>query len=95
MSQQGVRLEFNVHLNFLPFDFPGAVSFLPAIDGQGNLVAQNVNIEGIANLVLSPDDLTQLLNKHFSDGMSKIQSKYNHTVSKIEFEAGDVVVTFK
>jgi hypothetical protein len=95
INQQGVRLEFNVHLNFLPFDFPSAVSFRPAIDGQGHLVAQNMNIEGIANLVLSPDDLTNLLNKHFATAMTKIQNKYNHTVSDIQFNQGNVAVTFK
>lgn len=91
INQQGVRMEFNVHFDPLPFTFPCAVSFLPVIDAQGNLVAQNVNIEGIASLALSPDELTNLLNKHFTDALNKL----NHPVSKIDFEQGQVVLTLK
>jgi hypothetical protein len=91
VNQNGVRLEVNAHLNFLPFTFPCAVSFLPALDAQGNLVAQNVQIEGIANLALSPDELTTLLNKHFSDAINKL----NHPISSLEWKEGEVEITLK
>lgn len=91
VNEQGVRLEFNVHFNFLPINFPCAVSFLPVIDAQGNLVAQNVNIEGIANLALSSDELTNLLNKHFADALAKL----DHPLSKIDFQQRQVVLTLK
>ncbi len=91
VNQQGVRLEFNVHLGFLPFTFPCAVSFLPVVDAQGNLVAEHVQIEGIASLVLSPDDLRTLLNKHFADATNKL----NHPISSLQWTEETVEVTLK
>jgi hypothetical protein len=91
INQQGMRLDFNVQPDFLPFGLPCAVSFLPVIDAQGNLVAQNVNIEGVAGLAISSDELTGLLNKHFADALSKL----NHPISKIDFTEREVDVTLK
>jgi hypothetical protein len=91
VNQQGVRLELNIHPSFLPFSFPCAVSFLPVIDAQGNLVAQNTQIEGIARLALSPDDLTTLLNKHFADAINKL----NHPISSLNWTQDTVEVTLK
>jgi hypothetical protein len=90
INQQGVRLEFNAHVDFLPMSFPCAVSFLPALDNQNNLVAQNVNIEGIVNQVISPDEMTTLLNQHFSAAVQKI----NHPISSINLQQGEMDVTF-
>jgi hypothetical protein len=88
ITQQGVRLEFTVHENFLSidFDFPSAVSFLPALDEQGNLIARNVSIEGIASLVMSSDEMTSLLNRHFSDAMKRLK----RTISSITLEQGQI-----
>ena len=91
VNQQGIRLAFNVHLGPLPFTFPCAASFLPVVDAKGNLVAENVHIEGIASLVLSPDDLRTLLNKHFADAISKL----DHPISSLKWTEDTVEVTLK
>jgi len=91
INQQGVRMEFNVHLDFLPFNFPCAVSFLPTIDNQGNLIARDVKIEGIASLGISPDELASVLNKHFSNALKKL----NYPISSINLQPGRVDITLK
>ncbi len=91
INQQGVRLEFSIHPNFLPFGFPCAVSFLPTIDEQGNLVVRNVNLEGIASLGISSDELASLLNQHISDAMKKLKNP----ISRIDLQQGEIVITLQ
>jgi hypothetical protein len=91
INEQGIRLEFSIQPNFLPFGFPCAVSFLPVLDEQGNVVVRNVNIEGIASLGISPDDLASLLNQHISDAMKKL----NNPISSIALHQGEIVITLK
>jgi hypothetical protein len=91
INEQGVRLEFSIHPNFLPFGFPCAVSFLPILDEQGNVVVRNVKLEGIASLGISPDDLANLLNQHISDAMKKL----NNPISRIDLHQGEIVITLK
>jgi len=64
---------------------------LPTLDEEGNLVAQNVKVEGIASLALSSDEIVRLLNQHFSDAMSRLQ----YPISSIHLQQGKVVITLK
>ena len=93
INQQGVRLEFIIHQNFLSFDFnfPSAISLVPALDANDHIVASNVNVEGIASLVMSSDEMANLLNQHLSDLMKWL----NHPVSKINLQQGDMEVILK
>lgn len=61
-----MRLEFQV------YGFSSAVTGVPQVD-HGQLVITNVNIEGIASLILSPDDITALANRHLADAQQRIK----------------------
>jgi hypothetical protein len=50
-----------------------------------------VQIEGIASLVLSSDDLKTLLDKHFADATNKL----NHPISSLQWTEETVEVTLK
>jgi hypothetical protein len=91
INQQGVRLEFSVQPPILPFSFPCAVSFRPVLNEQGTLVVRDVNLEGIASLAISSEDLTSLLNQHISDAMKKL----NNPISSFDLHQGEMVITLK
>lgn len=92
INQEGVRIEFTLHENFLfDFNFPCAVTLTPALDNQGNLVAHNVSIEGIASLVMSPDELTTLINQK----LAQAQQKLNHPIASVQLQQGEIVVVLQ
>ena len=65
ITSNAVRMEFQV------FGFDCAVSGAPQLQ-HGQLVMTNTNIEGIVALILMPDDITTLVNKHLVDAQKKI-----------------------
>ncbi len=66
ITPNGIRLEFQT------YGLPNAITMVPqAVNGQ--IVASNVTIEGVAGLVMSPDEMKTLLNKHFADAQARIQ----------------------
>lgn len=91
INKQGVRLEFTIHQNFLSsdFNFPSAVSFLPTLDANGHIVARNVHVEGIASLVMSDDEMSDLLNQHLRDAMQRL----NHPISDLQLKQGEIDIT--
>lgn len=77
----------NVRLSFTVYGFASAVSVLPQIQG-GKLVATNVILEGPIGLVLSSDDITTLLNKHFADA----QARLKRPIKSITLNNGDMSI---
>jgi hypothetical protein len=91
ITEQNVRMEFNVQPDFLPFGIPCAISFVPTVDDQGNVIVSHVNIEGMANLIVTSNDITPILNRHLKDAMTKL----NNPVSSIQLQQGTIVVRLK
>jgi hypothetical protein len=91
ITEQNVRMEFNVQPDFLPFGIPCAISFVPTVDEQGNVIVKQVDIEGMANLIVTSDDITPILNRHLKDAMTKL----NNPVSTIQLHQGEIIVTLK
>ena len=66
ITPAGIRMEFQI------YGLPNAITMVPqAVNGQ--IVASSVTVEGIAGLVMSPEEIKALLNKHFSDAQTRIQ----------------------
>lgn len=68
----GVRLDFQV------FGFPCAVTGVPQVV-NGQVVVTNVTVEGIITLFMSPDDVTNLANKHLADA----QTRFAHPIEQV------------
>src|SRR5947208_1009826 len=73
------RMEFQV------YGFPCAVTGVPQAN-SGHLTLTNVNIEGIAALILTPDEITTLVNKHLADA----QTKLNHSIDSVQLKDQEV-----
>ena len=73
------RMEFQV------YGFPCAVTGVPQVN-SGHLTLTNVNIEGIAALILSPDEITTLVNRHLADA----QTKLNHSIDSVQLKDQEV-----
>ena len=69
------RMEFQV------YGFPCAVTGVPQAN-SGHLTLTNVNIEGIAALILTPDEITTLVNRHLADA----QTKLNHSIDSVQLK---------
>ncbi len=75
ITPAGLRLDFQV------YGFACAVTGVPqAINGQ--LVMTNVTVEGIASLLLSPDEMTATLNAHLRDASARIHRFISGVVLK-------------
>ncbi|TMB85715.1 MAG: zinc ribbon domain-containing protein [Chloroflexi bacterium] len=73
------RMEFQV------YGFPCAVTGVPQAN-SGHLTLTNVNIEGIAALILTPDEITTLVNRHLADA----QTKLNHSIDSVQLKDQEV-----
>ena len=72
-------------LNFQVFGFPCAVTGVPQAN-SGHLTLTNVNIEGIAAFVLTPDEIMTLVNRHLADA----QTKLNHSIDSVQLKDQEV-----
>jgi hypothetical protein len=79
ITSSAVRMGFNV------FGFDCAVSGVPQLQ-NGQLVMTNTNIEGIVALILTPDDITTLVNNHLVDAQKKI----NHPIESVQLKNQEV-----
>jgi hypothetical protein len=91
INENGVRMDFNFQPNSLPIVIPCAISFVPTIDDQGNVTVQQLNIEGLANLIVTADDVKPIVNRHLQDATKKL----NYPISKIDLQPGAIVITLK
>lgn len=82
ITPNAVRIEFQLYGQSC------AISQVPkSINGQ--LVATNVTVEGIIGWVMSPDELTTLLNKHYADAQTRI----HHPIKEVQLKNGEMDVT--
>lgn len=59
-------------MSFQTYGFSNGLSLKPALQ-NGRLVATNVAVNGPFSLIMSPDELTPLLNRHLSDAQNRIK----------------------
>ncbi len=81
----------NVRMDFQVFGFPCAITGVPeVINGplNGQLVIANVTVDGIAALILSPDELTKLVNGHLADA----QARLNHPINGVQLQDHTLVL---
>ncbi|GHO44951.1 hypothetical protein KSX_31140 [Ktedonospora formicarum] len=76
-----------VRLSFSTYGFTSAISTLPTVQ-NGKLVATNVSLEGPIALILSPDDISTLMDKYFA----KAQKKLNRQIKSITLNNGNLVL---
>lgn len=70
ITPNGVRIDFQV------YGFPCTVTGLPQIINgplHGQLVVTNVKVEGIVALIMSPDEVTSLVNRHLADAQARLK----------------------
>lgn len=70
-----------LRLDFQVFGLPCAVTGIPRVN-SGQVVFTNVNIEGIAALILSPDDISSIVNRHLADAQAKIK----HSITSVQLK---------
>lgn len=64
----------NMRLDFQLYGYPCSITGVPqAVNGQ--LTMTNITISGIFALIMSPDELTPLLNQHLADTLQKMRHK--------------------
>ena len=78
-----------IRLSFELYGYPSAISFVPTLDKTGRLVANNVNVEGVLGLIMSPDELKPLLDKHFADAQNKI----GRTIKDVKLKDHEIDIT--
>lgn len=72
-------------INFQVYGFGCTVSGIPAVN-NGHLVVTNVNIQGLASLIMSSDELTTLLNQKLAEA----QVRLNHPVLGVQLKNQEI-----
>ena len=70
-----------VRVDFHAFGFPCTVSAVPVATG-GRLVVNQVKVEGVVALIMSPDELTTLLDARLADAQAKLGHSINSVMIK-------------
>ena len=83
ITSSQMRMDFSV------FGFSSAVTAVPQVN-QGKLVVTNVQIEGIASLILSSDEITALVNRHLADAQQRI----NHSITSVQLKDQELDLVF-
>lgn len=71
----------NMTINFSVYGYGCTVTGLPAAQ-NGHLVVTNVNVQGLASLIMTSDELTSLLNQK----LAQAQAKLNHPVTGVQLK---------
>jgi len=64
----------NIRLDFQVYGLPSAITVVPKVV-NGQIVASNVTVEGIVGLIMTPEEITALLNKHLADAQGRLGHK--------------------
>lgn len=83
ITPQAMRIQFQVYGN------TNTVSGVPKMD-QGKITVTDVKIDGLASLLISPDELTKMLNKHLADA----QVRLKHDIQGIQLKNHEMVIQF-
>jgi hypothetical protein len=71
----------NMTINFQVYGYGCTVTGIPAAQ-NGHLVVTNVNVQGLASLIMSSDELTTLLNQK----LAVAQAKLDHPVTGVQLK---------
>ena len=74
-----------VRLDFQVYGLPCAVTGVPQVAGNapnGRLVVSSVTVEGVIAFIMSPDELTSLINKHLADA----QARFAHPIIQVTLQ---------
>lgn len=72
LTTSGISLDFQLYGNAC------TITMVPKAQ-NGKLIATNVTVQGIIGLIMTPDELTTLLNQHFAD----VQKQLNHSIQAV------------
>ena len=89
---QGTNIQIAPGQILLDFKVYGQACTITAVPQakNGTLVATNVTTSGIISLIMSPNTITTLLNKHLQDAQTRI----GHTISGVRLLNHEVDITF-
>lgn len=65
ITPAGLRVDFQV------YGFASDITAVPVVS-SGQLQVTHVNVEGIVSLIMSPDEMTSILNAHLRDARAKL-----------------------
>jgi zinc-ribbon domain len=74
-----------VRLDFQVYGLPCAVTGVPEVVGSqpnGRLIMSNVTVEGIIALIMSPDEVTSLVNRH----LAAAQARFAHPIIQVSLK---------
>ena len=83
ITSSQMRMDFSV------FGFSSTVTAVPQVQ-QGKLVVTNVQIGGIASLILTADEITTLANQHLADAQQRI----NHSITSVQLKDHELDLVF-
>ena len=85
------NIQITASLVLIDFQVYGQECMITAVPQvqNGKLVATHVGVSGIARFLLSPDDITTLLNSHLEDAQTRI----NHRVTNIRLLDQEIDIT--
>ncbi len=75
ISRQNIRLDFQL------YGYPCAITAVPQVN-NGRLVVTNVNTEGIFAAIMSPDEMSTILNRHLNDAQGRLGRTINNVQLK-------------
>jgi hypothetical protein len=71
----------NVELAFQVYGLPCSISQVPRAE-NGQLVATNVSVNGVLGLIMSPDEMTTILNNNYA----KAQGRLHHQIQNAQLK---------
>jgi hypothetical protein len=80
----------DVEINFNVYAFSSTITTVPKIV-NGKLTATDVKVQGIAGLILSPDDITNLMNTQIRN----METHIRHTITAVTLQDGAIVLHIK
>lgn len=78
----------NMQFTFQVYGMTSTATAVPAVN-NGHLVVNNMTISGIAGLILSPDELTTIVNQHLADAQARI----NHSITAVQLHNQELDLT--
>jgi hypothetical protein len=78
----------NMQFTFQVYGMTSTATGVPQVS-NGHLVVTNVTINGIAGLILSPDELMTIVNQHLADAQSRI----NHSITAVQLKNQELDLT--
>jgi hypothetical protein len=79
-----------IHMSFQAYGFSNGLSLKPALQ-NGRLVATNITIDGPFSLIMSPDELTPLLNQN----LAAAQNRIKYTIQSVQLKDHEMDLTLK